>query len=274
MAPSVVRDAACRRLPDPGAAHARRDFSKRGTACIRAGRSPRASTLGFARAWPREPAADSVGRAGRAGRRRARIPGDAQLEVRVGWQHNWRDGGRVRERGYPGAASCCTGSDVIRRSPMLLVARCPAVRAFWPRSAAARPRRDAARSTAACQLSPMPRRPASDRARPRRRIVGTSRSIAAAASSTRVGARPGVRRAAARPRAHGSARRAVRAARARDHGRHVRRVPEQRHDVPQRVLAVADQAVRSRPLPAGPDGPVACSIGPASFPCSATSTRT
>ncbi len=23
------------------------------------------------------------------------------LEVRGGWQHNWRDGGRVRERGYP-----------------------------------------------------------------------------------------------------------------------------------------------------------------------------
>jgi len=23
------------------------------------------------------------------------------IEIRAGWQHNWRDGGRVHERGYP-----------------------------------------------------------------------------------------------------------------------------------------------------------------------------
>jgi hypothetical protein len=24
-----------------------------------------------------------------------------QVDLRAGWQHNWRDGGRIRERGFP-----------------------------------------------------------------------------------------------------------------------------------------------------------------------------
>ena len=57
-----------------------------------------------------------------------------------------------------------------------------------------------------------------------------------------------VRGARARARRHGPAQRDVRAARAGGHGRHRRRLPQQRQDVPQRVLALEGQAVRSRPL--------------------------
>ncbi len=45
-----------------------------------------------------------------------------------------------------------------------------------------------------------------------------------------------------------SAQRDVRAARARDRRRHDRRFPQQRRDLSQRLLAVVDQDVRSRPL--------------------------
>ena len=73
-----------------------------------------------------------------------------------------------------------------------------------------------------------------------------------------LGTPAGLRGASARPREDGPARPAVHPTSARDHGRHDRRFSEQRHDVSQRLLARAGASVRPRPLPSGPDavGPV------------------
>ena len=95
-----------------------------------------------------------------------------------------------------------------------------------------------------------------------------TRSIGAGRSSTsnrRLGRRSTTLRA--EPGAHGPARRAVRPARPRDHRRHDRRLPEQRRDVSQRVLALARASTfdlgRYKPGKTGADP---CSTAPGIVP--------
>ena len=78
--------------------------SKRATGCIRAGRSARAlERLSFGDVPGRAAlAADVVGRAGRSRSKACSDSGRrAGSKFAAAWQQNWRDGGRVRERGYP-----------------------------------------------------------------------------------------------------------------------------------------------------------------------------
>ena len=91
---------------------------------------------------------------------------------------------------------------------------------------------------------------------------------------SRDGAARGVRSARRAAREARSAQRGVRAARARDRRGHDGRLPEQRPHLPQRLLALADEAVRPRALRRRAARSRSGSIGPASCACSATSTRT
>src|SRR5690606_22873093 len=84
-----------------------------------------------------------------------------------------------------------------------------------------------------------------------RRRSGARRARSACGRLLRVGAARGVR-GSRRARDARPAQRDVRAARARDHRGDDGRLSQQRPDVPQRVLAVAHAALRSRPLRGGP----------------------
>ena len=90
----------------------------------------------------------------------------------------------------------------------------------------------------------------------------------------RDGAARRVRRPRERARVDGSAQRDVRAARARHHRRHDGRLPEQRPHLPQRVLALEGEALRSRALRGGHVEVGALRSARASCASSATSTRT
>ena len=228
----------------------------------RAGRAARRSATSPAR---RSTAPTAVGRAGRSRRSRRRLPRDASPRAprRLAAQLARRRAASTsaasrRRRCSAGSeradAACCRAA---RRRCCWLGLRSRARR---------RARRPPARSAAASSCPNAPAAPARpDGRRPRRRAARSGRP-APVGRLPRVGAAAGVRRAAAGPRAHGSARRTVRPARARDHRRHDRRLPEQRHDVPQRVLALArrDRSISAATRRAGP-APCA-SIGPGIVP--------
>ena len=206
---------------------------------------------------------------GRSCRRRAGVPRDpAHRAARRLAAQLARRRARPRARDFPASRS------------VLVLTAMPALRLLRP--ARARRGRRAADPRADGRLDPRPRQ----RARRRRehRPAGGRRAaerLPCAWSNRRrvvvylgIGAARRVRRADARPRAHGPAGRAVRAAGAGDHGRHDGRFSEQRQDLSQRLFAVAGHghsisgAIRRAE-------PARCaSIDPASCPCSAISIRT
>ena len=204
----------------------------------------------------------------------ARIPGDAAPRAprRLAAQLARR---RPRPRArLPGARRCSTGSDA-SMLPLRLARRRVLVAALLGAGSAGRRRATGGTIRGRVVVPRRPGRPGAARGRRPRRPPHRRRRPAPRRRLPRVGAASGLRRAAARPRAHGPARRTVRPARARDHGRHDRRFPEQRHDVSQRRSRSSRvQAVRSRPV-SRRAGPARCgSIGRASCRCSATFTRT
>ena len=250
----------CRSLTDArrpiAVSTARPVSSKRAIGCIRAGRSAaRVERLGVR---PRH----------RHARRRLPTSWDApvdrvegvlgfratrHLEVRAGWQHNWRDGGRVRERGYPTAARPRSGSDACaplrspRRSSLLRPVR------RWPRR---RSPRAAARSAAASVVAETRRAAGTaGRRRARRRAVHDPIDRARAASST---SKPAPRQAfgelrAGRARMDQRGEQFVPRVLAITVGTH-RRLSEQRHDVSQRLLALArrNRSISAATRRAGP----------------------
>ena len=201
------------------------------------------------------------------------------IQVQVSVQHNTRDGGRVRHMTALAAPDACTGSDM-RRHRSHPAARSSS-RSAASATAARRSRQPERRATASITR---PRRPAAPSGRrpgggpgvadlgtpatqPRRRAPDVGRL-------PRDGAARRVRAERTGARGDGPAQRDVRAARARHHDRHDGRLPEQRPDLPQRLLALEDATVRPRAAtpPAGPSR--SASIARASSASSATSTRT
>ena len=191
-----------------------------------------------------------MGRAGHARRGRRRLLPAAQPDRASLGAVQRRDGGRVPCASFV-AASCSTGSDdahapdVAPRASCLVAALLLASRAASPAQRPLgrdpRPRRHPARraaARAAARAAELGVRRAPRELPDTRRAVVYLETAPAAALEARDPGRG----------AHGPAQRDVPAACPRRRCGHGRRLSEQRRHVPQRVLALEDQAVRPRPL--------------------------
>ena len=185
--------------------------------------------------------------------------------LKASWQHNWRDGGTVKENDLVAG----TGGPVVLRATL---ARAPG-RGRLARAGDARRRGDDPRER---RGAPGPRleRGAPGRGRARApRPAGHARPPAQRRLPG--GGAPGrVRGSRSRPRRARPEERGLRALRPRGDGGEHGGLPEQRPRLPQRLLALEAAALRPRPLPARASRARCASTSRASCASSARSTRT